>query len=89
MSGDQGADLIAIKNGVRYAIQAKNYSDKVSNKSVQGIVASLKYYGAEEAMVVTNNYFTDSAKELAARNQVRLIDRDKLIAWMANFPVEK
>lgn len=77
-SGDQGVDVIAIKGGVKVAIQTKCYSKFVSNSAVQEVVSGSKYYDADKAMVVTNNYFTKSAKELAKKNGVILWDRNVL-----------
>ena len=77
-SGDQGADIILEKFGHKIAIQVKLYSTPVGNKAVQEIVAAKYHYGANKAMVVTNNYFTSSAKELAKSNGVQLIDRSVL-----------
>ena len=60
-------------------VQAKRYFNKVSNKAVQEVVASMKYYNATSGIVVTNNYFTKSAIEFAEANNIKLWDRDKLI----------
>lgn len=78
LSGDQGADLILSGNKGRIAVQAKRYSSKVSNKAVQEVVASKALYKCTEGLVVTNNYFTNSAIELAEANGIGLIDREKL-----------
>ena len=77
-SGDQGADLIITKGEVRTAVQAKFYSSTVGNKAVQEVVASMKFYNATNAMVVTNNYYTSGARELAKANGVSLWDKDML-----------
>ena len=71
---DQGADLIAKRNGKTIAIQAKGCSDTVGNGAVQEIVGALKYYKADEGWVVTNSTFTASARSLAQVNNIRLID---------------
>ncbi|HEY1528450.1 MAG TPA: restriction endonuclease [Candidatus Angelobacter sp.] len=73
-TGDQGADLIVKKNGRKIAIQAKRYKGSVGNQAVQEIVAAVKFYGADEGWVITSGTFTPSAKALAQRNGVRLID---------------
>lgn len=77
-SGDQGADLIISKKGVKTAVQAKFYSSKVGNKAVQEVVSAIKYYNVDYGMVVTNNYYTSSAIDLAHANNITLIDGDKL-----------
>lgn len=77
-SGDFGVDVLASKLGTRYAFQCKLYSNPVGNKAVQEVVSGKIYYKCDKAIVVTNNYFTSSAKELANATQVELWDRDKL-----------
>lgn len=77
-SGDQGVDIIARKNGTRYAIQCKRYSKKLGNKPVQEAYAGKAIYGCSVAAVVTNNYFTEGAKEAARSTGVLLWDRDEL-----------
>ena len=77
-SGDQGVDLIVENLHDRYAVQAKRYSDKVSNTAIQEAYAGMSYYNCSKSMVVTTNYFTKGAIELAQKNHVELIDRNKL-----------
>jgi HJR/Mrr/RecB family endonuclease len=77
LSGDQGADLIVEKDN-RIVIQAKRYSNKVNNSAIQEVIGAKKYYNAKKAMVITNYYFTKSAKELAEINDVILWNRDML-----------
>lgn len=78
-SGDYGADLI-LKNGREtIVVQAKRYSGTVGVKAVQEIIGAVRMYEASEAWVVTNNYFTKQAVNLADMNDVYLIDRDQLI----------
>jgi len=79
LSGDQGADLILTsKNGPRIAVQTKRYSYSVSNKAVQEVVAAKAFHRCTNGIVVTNSYFTASAKELAKANDIELIDRNEL-----------
>ncbi|MGA3292039.1 MAG: restriction endonuclease [Candidatus Microgenomates bacterium] len=77
-TGDQGADVIASKNNRKYIIQAKRYTKPVGNKAVQEIVAAKNYYQGDFAIVVTNSTFTRSAKALAQKNNVLLIEGDQL-----------
>ncbi|HVS89939.1 MAG TPA: restriction endonuclease [Candidatus Acidoferrum sp.] len=78
VTGDQGADLIATKNGKKVVIQAKGYQGVVGNKAVQEVMAAVQFYGADEGWVVTNSTFTASAKALAQSGKIRLIDRGGL-----------
>jgi len=79
LSGDQGVDVIAEKGDIKIAIQTKCYSGVVGNSAIQEIVAGMKYYDADKAMVITNSSFTRSAVELAQKNNVQLWDRKTLI----------
>lgn len=73
-TGDQGADLILKKDDYVYAVQAKFYTGKLSNTPIQEIVGAMKYYNANQGVVITNSYFTTGAKNLAQANNVILID---------------
>lgn len=77
-SGDFGVDIIAMKKRKKYAVQCKRYDKKLGNPAVQEVIAGLAYYGCEVGAVMTNSYFTDSARKLAEVNGVELWDRDKL-----------
>lgn len=77
-TGDQGIDLILTKNSSRIGVQAKCYNGMVSNSAIQQVVAGLKFHNCVVGMVITNSYFTKSAKELAKVNNINLWDRDKL-----------
>lgn len=77
-TGDQGVDLIVIKNSQVTAIQAKCYNNSVGNGAVQEVIAGAKFYNADKGIVITNNYFTSSAKDLANKTGIILWDRDKL-----------
>lgn len=78
LSGDQGADLVVVKFGEKTVIQAKRFGGKVGNKAVQEILAAISLYQAQKGMVITNNYFTPAAVELANANNIELLDRDGL-----------
>lgn len=79
-SGDYGADIIVSFNETRIAVQCKRYSKPVGVKAVQEVISAMKHYDCEEAIVITNNYFTDQAKVLAEDNEVVLLwGRNKLI----------
>lgn len=77
-SGDQGVDIIAERDGIKHAIQCKRYSQAVGNRAVQEVFAGKSFYHCHIGVVVTNNYFTQSAKDLAKENGVVLWDRSFL-----------
>jgi restriction system protein len=77
-SGDQGADIIAEKDGRRVVIQCKFYNGAVGNKAVQEAYAAAAFQDAHFAVVVTNSVFTKSAHQLAHKNSVLLMHHTDL-----------
>lgn len=81
-SGDQGIDIIAYREGIKYGIQCKCYSSDIGNKAIQEVFAGKTFYECHVGVVLTNRYFTKSAIELAQKNGIILWDRDKLISML-------
>lgn len=79
-SGDNGVDILAERDGFSYAIQCKCYSKKLGNKAAQEAFSGCTYYGCDKAVVLTNSYFTEPAKDAARKTGVILWDRDTLLA---------
>jgi restriction system protein len=77
-TGDQGIDIICRKNGQRIGVQAKRFSKNVSNSAVQEALGGKIFYQLDEVYVVTNSAFTKSARDLADRTKINLIDREGL-----------
>lgn len=78
-SGDYGADLV-LKGKNKIVVQAKRYKKKnnVGISAVREVYGAKAYYGADEAWVITNSYYTKQANELACKCNVKLLDRDSL-----------
>lgn len=85
-SGDQGADVLAHRNGrCVFVVQAKCWSSPVGNKAVQEIHAAQTFYDAERAMVVGVSGFTKAAKQLSESTGVSLVDFSDLDHFLAEF----
>lgn len=84
-TADQGADLFVSRFGKNMVIQAKNYTGSVGNAAVQQAISAKAFYGCDEAMVVTNSYYTKAAKELATTAGVRLVDREALQGYLDDY----
>lgn len=80
-SGDQGADVIVEKDGLLFVVQCKMYSQPVGNKAVQEVSSAKDYYDAAGAVVVTNNDYTKSARQLADSQNVWLIHDSQIASW--------
>ena len=77
-SGDQGADVIAERDGVRLVVQCKRYGKPVGNAAVQEAAAAARHWSSEMAAVVSNAGFTPAARKLAATTGVLLLHHDDL-----------
>ena len=88
-TGDQGIDIIAVRNGIRIGIQAKCYTGKVGNSAVQEVVAGKQYYNLNRCVVVTNSTFTSAAVALAKANNVTLWDRHVLEEKLLSLSCEE
>ena len=75
---DQGVDMIITYRDDNIAVQVKRKKNKIGNKAVQEVTSGKIYYQCNRAWVVTNNYFTKSAEDLARSCDVELVDRNKL-----------
>lgn len=82
-SNDYGADLILSKDNEKMVLQAKRWTAKVGIAAVQQIAGAVNYYKADKGIVITNNYFTKNAVNLADKNNIELWDRNKLIEIMS------
>ena len=81
-SGDQGVDIVAEKDDIRYAIQCKCYSKDLGNTPIQEVSAGKVFYQCQIGVVMTNRYFTQSAKDLAKATGTLLWDRERIIRMM-------
>ncbi len=77
-SGDQGADVVAERAGIRLVLQCKRYGKPVGNAAVQEIAAAAHYWTADMSAVVSNAGFTPSARKLARATGVHLLHHDEL-----------
>ena len=88
-TGDQGADVVADKNGVRIIVQCKLYSSPVGNKAVQEVFSANQFYKGDIALVVSNASYTKSAKQLADSTDVLLIHYSQVSEFINNYESSK
>lgn len=87
-SNDKGVDVVAMKEGENYLLQAKQTKSLVGNEAIQEIYTAKNYYEEKfnekfKLLVISNSDFSSSAETLSRMNQVNLIKRnhlDKLIS---------
>ena len=83
-SGDQGADIIMERDGVKYAVQCKRLNSVVGNSAVQEVFSGKNYYHCHVGVVLTNSDYSSSAIELATNNGIVLWGRKDLINLISN-----
>ncbi len=81
-SGDYGVDILAEKDGITYAIQCKRYTGPVGVEAIQQVYAGKDFYDRMVGAVITNQYFTAAAVEVAKKLKVLLWDRGYLDSMM-------
>lgn len=82
-NADIGTDLIATKDGRRYAVFAIRYGRPLSPGTVREANENRARYAADAAMIVTNGTFGGAARKLAQATGCELVDREGLARWMA------
>ena len=75
-SGDFGVDILAERDGVSYAFQCKCYDKPIGVRAVEEIYAGKDFYDRMVGVVMTNQYFTGPAVEMARKLNILLWDRD-------------
>lgn len=82
-SNDKGVDVVVLKNGENYLIQAKQTKSLVGNEAIQEICTAKKYYEDRfkeqfKLLTISNNDYSSSATILAKSNDITLLNRGHL-----------
>lgn len=75
---DKGADILALKNGARIAVQVKRWARPVDQKSVLQLVNGVKQYECDRGLLVTNSFLTEPAERTAKTWGIEIWDRRTL-----------
>ncbi len=78
VTGDHGGDIVAWKAKRKYVFQCKCFQKNVGVDAVREANIARTMYAAGDAVVITNQHFTTSAKEEAEATGVLLWDRSEL-----------
>ena len=80
-----GADIIAFKDDIKYVIQVKYYTKPVNKNGIIEVVAAKKLYTANKGIHVTNSYYSMSAMQFAAQNNIELIDGEMIEEYISEI----
>ena len=90
-SKEYGCDMMLQQSNYRIAVQTTRSESELTFTSVQRVLDSSRKYASQMSVVITNNKFLSSAKNLAKIKNVVLIDRKKLLKLidLSNLPVNE
>ncbi len=82
-SNDKGVDVVVLKGGENYLIQAKQTKSLVGIEAIQEICTAKRYYEDKfkehfSLLTITNNDYSSSAVMLASVNDIKLYNRRQL-----------
>lgn len=78
-----GTDILVLRGETRFAIKCVYSSHPAGIGIVQGILGGKIHYKCDVPVVITNNWFTKDAEQLAGETGVLLWDRAKLIEMIS------
>ena len=84
-SGDIGIDIVAVREGVKHAVQCKRSSYNLNRRAVSDVVGGMRVYGCSRAMLITNSHLRAGAVKAAMANDCTVVDRDLLSLWIDQF----
>lgn len=88
-SGDYGADLILARDEKKVVVQAKQYSKPVGFDAIKEAHFARTFYSATDAWVIATHGFTQQAISAADATDIRLIDGNELVSYIAMADAEK
>lgn len=77
-TNDQGADLLASHNGIKYVFQCKDHEERTGVRGIQESVTAKARYGAARCGVICRSGYTRQARELAQPNYCLLFTGSEL-----------
>src|SRR5690348_7158881 len=78
---DKGADLIALQDGVRTAVQVKRRSSPVKKDAILQLRDGMEHYACAAGLLVTNSFLTGEAEDRARYYEIEVWDR----RWIAEY----
>jgi restriction system protein len=79
---DKGADIVAVRDGTRTAVQAKRWSTPINLNAVRQLVDGIKRYECDAGLLVTNSFLTKPAIECAEFWSIEVWDRHTLADFL-------
>lgn len=77
---DWGVDVFAVKNGLKYAVQAKMYGDcktKINRRMMMELYGVMRYFDCQGAMMIYNGQMMHDAVKVAEKLDIQLVYIDQ------------
>lgn len=77
---DWGVDVFAVKNGLKYVVQAKMYGDcktKINRRMMMELYGVMRYFDCQGAMMIYNGNIMPDAVKVAEKLDIQLIYLDQ------------
>lgn len=77
---DWGVDVFAVKNGLKYAVQAKMYGDcktKINRRMMMELYGVMRYFDCQGAMMIYNGQMMPDAIKVAVKLDIQLVYIDQ------------
>ncbi len=81
-SGDKGIDGYLYKDGLKIGLQCKKQAGKVTDPAMRNFLGSLVNAGCSSGIFATSSDFTYVAVETAKANNIKLVNRDDVMALL-------
>jgi hypothetical protein len=79
---DRGADIVAVRDGVRTAVQVKRWTNAVDVAAVRQLVDGMRHYDCPAGLLVTNSFLTERALDSARAWDIEVWDRAALAEYL-------
>jgi len=77
-TGDQGVDLIAVRDEERIAIQCKRWEDSVGSEAVQQVFTGKSLYECTKGILITTASLSPQAERMANKLGITYWDKDSI-----------
>lgn len=86
-AGDQGIDLIAVKEVTTYAVQCKKTGRAVGPRVVRELYGAMNHAGLPAGMLVSVSGFTPGVRDVALETCIQPVDLQEILRMCRDVPV--
>ena len=77
-SNDKGIDVLAVKNGLKIAIQCKKFKGVVGSPDVQAFLGAMQNAEVDKGFIITTGTFSIAAEKSTINMPIELYDKISL-----------